>query len=85
MSEEQLKALLSAAKLDATLHEKLKSATDIDAIVSIANDAGFLISSEDVKDEPGLSEEELEAVAGGIFTTPAWCDVSLDDPRCNPF
>jgi predicted ribosomally synthesized peptide with nif11-like leader len=36
MSEEQLKAFLEAVKADAGLQEKLKAASDADAVVAIA-------------------------------------------------
>ena len=48
MSEEQLKAFLEAVKADAGLQEKLKTAKDADAVVAIANEAGFSISAEDL-------------------------------------
>ena len=67
MSEEQLKAFLEAVKADAGLQEQLKAAADVDAVVSIASDAGFVISSEELqKAQAEVSEEELEGVAGGI-------------------
>ena len=72
MSEEQLKAFLEAVKADAGLQEKLKTATDADAVVAIAMAAGFLISTEELqKAQTELSDEELEGVAGGnlIFCT----------------
>ena len=67
MSEEQLKAFLEAVKADTGLQEKLKAATDNDAVAAIAKDAGFSISAEDLKNAPQeeLSDEELEGVAGG--------------------
>ena len=67
MSEEQLKAFLEKVKADTSLQEKLKAASDADGAVAIAKDAGFVISAEDLKHaQPlGLSEEELEGVAGG--------------------
>ena len=70
MSEEQLKAFLDAAKADAALQEKLKAASDTDAVVAIAKAAGFLISAEELKRaQTEVSEEELEGVAGGINPT----------------
>ena len=69
MSEEQLKAFLEAVKADAGLQEKLKAATDADAVVAIAKAAGFMISAEELKkaqvEVSEVSEEELEGVAGG--------------------
>ena len=69
MSEEQLKAFLEKVKADTSLQEKLKAATDSDAVLEIAKDAGFSISADDLKNaQSGISEEELEAVAGGERT-----------------
>lgn len=69
MSEEQLKAFLEAVKADAGLQEKLKAATDLDAVVAIAKAAGFVISADDLiglrQRFPEVSDEELEASAGG--------------------
>ena len=67
MSEEQFKAFLESAKADAELQEKLKAASDADAVVAIAKAAGFVISAEELKSTQSveLSEEELEGVAGG--------------------
>ena len=66
MSEEQLKAFLEAVKADAALQDKLKAASDDDAVVAIAKEAGFSISADDLaKAQSELSDEELEGVAGG--------------------
>ena len=66
MSEEQLKAFLEKVKADTILQEKLKAAADTDAVVSIAKEAGFSISANDLtKAQSELSEEELEGAAGG--------------------
>ena len=76
MSEDQLKAFVEKVKVDISLQEKLKVASDADAVVSIAKEEGFSISIDDIKaqllelsDEAGdveLSDEELEGVAGGV-------------------
>ena len=67
MSEEQLKAFLEKVKADTSLQEKLKAASDADAVVAIARDAGFSISADDLttKAQSELSDKELEGVAGG--------------------
>jgi predicted ribosomally synthesized peptide with nif11-like leader len=70
MSEEQLSALLAKLKDDAGLQEKLKGAADLDAAVVIAKDAGFDVGKADLlryqaKQTLKLSDEELEALAGG--------------------
>ena len=69
MSEEQLKAFLEKVKADTSLQEKLKAASDADAVVAIAKEAGFSISADDLtKTQSELSEEELEGVAGGALS-----------------
>ena len=70
MSEEQLKAFLEKLKGDTSLQEKLKAASDADAVAAIAKEAGFMISADDLTNHyhskyPKLSEIELESVAGG--------------------
>ena len=70
MSEEQLKAFIEAVKADAGLQEKLKAASDADAVVAIAKAAGFMISADALKKaQTEVSEEELEGVAGGFIPT----------------
>ena len=67
MPEEQLKAFWEAVQADAGLQEKLKAVVDPDAVVSIAKDAGFVISADELKKaQAELSEEELGGVAGGV-------------------
>ena len=66
MSEEQLKAFLEKVKADTSLQEKLKAAADVDAVLAIAKEAGFIITANDLtKPQSELSEQELEGVAGG--------------------
>ena len=68
MSEEQLKAFMAKVKDDTSIQEKLKAATDPDAVVVISKAAGFMISVDDLNKAAGyqkLSEEDLEGVAGG--------------------
>ena len=77
MSEEQLSALLAKLKDDAGLQEKLNGAADLDAAVAFAKEAGFDVSKADwlrhqAKQTLELSDEELEAVAGGTFVIPSW-------------
>ena len=71
MSEEQLAALIAKLKDDEGLQEKLKGASDLDAVLVIAKEAGFNISKADwlrnqAKQTIELSDEELEGVAGGV-------------------
>ena len=66
MSEEQHKAFLEKLKDDSSLQEKLKAASDADAVVAIAKEAGFSISVDDLKNaQSEISDEEMEGVAGG--------------------
>ena len=72
MSEEQLTALLAKLKADAGLLEKLKGASDLDAAVALAKEAGFDVRKADwlryqAKQTLKLSDEELEVVAGGGY------------------
>ena len=71
MSEEQLKAFLEKVKVDTSLQEKLIGASDADAVVAIAKEVSFVISADDWnKAQSEVSDEELEAAAGG-------CDFEL--------
>ena len=70
MSEEQLAALIAKLKDDEGLQEKLKGASDLDAVLVIAKEAGFDVSKADwlryqAQQTIELSDEELEGVAGG--------------------
>ena len=70
MSVDQLKAFLEKVKADTSLQEKLKAASDADAVVSIAKEEGFSISVDDLKNvQSELSDEELEGLAGGTAVT----------------
>lgn len=78
MSEEQLSAFLAALRADTGLQERLKGAADLDAALAIAKEAGFDVSKADwlkyqAKQTLALSDEELEAIAGGDDTTPTLC------------
>ncbi|WP_115120366.1 Nif11-like leader peptide family natural product precursor [Synechococcus sp. UW105] len=79
MSEEQLKVFLEAVKADAGLQEKLKAATDADAVVEIAKEAGFSITAEDIQSMQleSVNDEELEGVAGG------WPGGNTNQKTCN--
>ena len=82
MSEEQLKAFWEAVQADTSLQEKLRAATDADSIVSIAKEAGFEITAEEVKEaQSELSEEQLKGVAGGICTVACGCG-AIPDGGC---
>jgi len=49
MSEEQLKGFLDKIKTDTSLQEKLKGAADADAALTIAKEAGFAITAEEIQ------------------------------------
>ena len=69
MSEEQLKAFLEKVKADSSLQEKLKTNADVEAVIAIAKEAGFMISVDEFKmAQAEISDEELEGVAGGTLT-----------------
>jgi predicted ribosomally synthesized peptide with nif11-like leader len=81
MSEEQLSALLAKLKDDAGLQEKLKGASDLDAAVAMAKEAGFDVRKADwlryqAKQTLELSDEELEEVSGG------WTTVTMKATSC---
>ena len=84
MSKEQLKAFLEKVKADTSLQEKLKAAADSDAVLAIAKEAGFSISSDDLsKAQSEISEEELENVAGGKCTAGSLYQTGVvDDYKC---
>lgn len=70
MPQEQLASLLAKLQDDADLREKLQGASDLDATVKIAKDAGFEVSKADLlryqaKQVLELSDEELESVPAG--------------------
>ena len=78
MSEEQLKSFLEKVQGDTSLQEQLK-AEGAD-VIAIAKAAGFTITTDDLeqlKNQKALSEgtitdlsdEELESMAGGFFST----------------
>jgi predicted ribosomally synthesized peptide with nif11-like leader len=82
MSEEQLSALLAKLKEDTSLQEKLKGAADLDAVVAMAQEAGFDVSKADwlrhqAKQTLELSDSELESVAGGGGGTHMYCQNRL--------
>ena len=66
MTQEHLDELLFQFQLDANLQEKLKAASYADAVVAIAQEAGFNITADDLeKAQSKLSDQELESVSGG--------------------
>ena len=84
MSKEQLKAFIAKVQVDISLQEKLKAATDYDAMTSIALEAGFTISVEELKKAKSeISDDELEEVAGGCqvnsaqLSFPPYCEFPI--------
>lgn len=66
MTEHQLKSFLQACRDDAGLRERISQATTAEDAVSIAKAAGFSIEpSELLAASRGLTDKELESVAGG--------------------
>jgi predicted ribosomally synthesized peptide with nif11-like leader len=70
MPEDQLKAFLAAIQSDTSLQEKLRIHADPESVATIAQQAGFEISVEDLdqlqRGKAELSEKELEQVSGGL-------------------
>ena len=74
MTQEQLKTFLEKAKSNHSLQEKLKAASDLDAIAEIAKAAGFVVSTDALKKaQSKLSDQELESVAGGNMLSAIIC------------
>lgn len=65
MQKQQFKDFLAALQSDKELQERMKSAASPEAVVAIANEAGFSIAVSDIqKSATALSEDDLETVAG---------------------
>ena len=62
MSEEQLKEFLAKAKDDQSIQDKLKAAKTPEDVVGIAKEHGHEFTADKIA---GLSDDELEGVAGG--------------------
>ena len=76
MSDEHFEAFLEVVKSDKGLQGKLEAAVDSDAVLIIAQDAGFKISSHSASliknaqsGQKEISDEELLGVAGGDSNT----------------
>ena len=76
---EQFNAFIKKVKSDTSLQEKLKAAASTEAFLEIAKAAGFLITAEDIQSMKSgkveLSDEELEAAAGGIICVNDTCQM----------
>ena len=79
MTQEQLKAFIAKVQADPSLQEQLK-AEGAD-VVAIAKAAGFSITTEDLNSHrQGVSDDELEGVAGGWISVAYtnYCSPTLD-------
>ena len=76
MIEGGINPFLMAVQGDTVLQNKLRDVTDAHLVVSIAKEAGYMISVEDLStmiDGSEMSDEELENVAGGYFAVSNRC------------
>jgi predicted ribosomally synthesized peptide with nif11-like leader len=74
MSEDQLLSFREAVKANAELREKLKTASDLAAVLAIAKEAGFTIEAQSLEEAGSeLSDGDLERIAGGGFWDDAVC------------
>ena len=81
MSSDDLHNFRRRVQVDSPLHEALKRAR-AEATVAVGASAGFTFTAEEVLNSVGeasteLSDEQLEAVAGGLLDMPFALD---DDP-----
>ena len=75
MAQDDFKAFLAVIEADASLGEKVKAASDVDAVIAIAQTAGFTLSAADVQASglvSDLPESLLEGVAGGLPGAPGF-------------
>ena len=70
MSSEQLQLFIEKVKSDNDLAEKLRGVQSDEQAIAIAKELGFTITNDDLAslfpEEQDLTEEQLEAVAGGF-------------------
>ena len=78
MSEEQLKAFIAKVKDDQSIQDKLKAAKTPEDVVGIAKEHGHEFTADKISQ---LSEEELEAVAGGDGPTKIMCATNIHQCR----
>ena len=65
---DNMKKFLEAVSQNKECIEMLKKAETQEAVIALAAENGFTLTQEDLKQEPasgGISDDELEAVAGG--------------------
>ena len=69
---DNMKKFLEEVSKDKKLIEKLQKAETSEAVIALAKEIGFVLTSEDLKSKETISEisdDELEAVAGGKICT----------------
>ena len=75
LPEEQFKKFVELVKSDTAVQDKLKSAADLDAVLTIAKEVGFTFTTDSIgsssPSKQNLSEDDLERVAGGGLTSRA--------------
>lgn len=71
MSQESVKEFYQILENDTELQELVKTAKDSENIVQIAANKGYEFTAEELEAtmQEAISEEELEAVAGGLEDT----------------
>ena len=66
MTKAQLQAFIEKVQLDPSLQDRLKAAKTVDDVLSMAQQHGHEFASEHLSQ---LSEEELEGLSGGIWSS----------------
>ena len=66
MTKAQLQAFIEKVQLDPSLQDRLKAAKTVDEVLSMAQQHGHEFASEHLSQ---LSEEELEGLSGGIWSS----------------
>lgn len=65
MSVESAKAFIEKMKTDEGFAKKIKECSDNEARMAFAKESGFNFTVEEIKLEGELSDDDLDAVAGG--------------------
>ena len=83
MSSEQLQLFIEKVKSDNDLAEKLKGVQSDEQVIAIAKELGFTITNDDLEsllpEEQDLTEDQLEAVAGGFGFSIAAVGIAIHD------
>ena len=68
LSQKRVQAFIAKVRGDNSLQENLKVAGDIEAVIAIANAAGYSINAEDIYNAKSeLNHKELDSVAGRLI------------------